>query len=47
MPLILRPTSRTGHFKLVGECYIHGIMRGEAVQMMKEGQYAVEDVTVV
>ncbi|KAK4225149.1 heterokaryon incompatibility protein-domain-containing protein [Podospora fimiseda] len=31
MPLLLRPDSdRTGHYRLMGECYIHGIMFGEA-----------------
>ncbi|KAF1815964.1 hypothetical protein P152DRAFT_455687 [Eremomyces bilateralis CBS 781.70] len=31
VPYILRPTDRTGMYRLVGECYVHGIMQGEVV----------------
>ncbi|KAF2138402.1 uncharacterized protein K452DRAFT_217023, partial [Aplosporella prunicola CBS 121167] len=30
VPLILRRCESSGNFKLVGECYVHGIMEGEA-----------------
>jgi len=29
-PIILRPT-KTGTYNLVGECYVHGLMRGESL----------------
>lgn len=29
VPLLLRPVSYTGKFQLVGDCYLHGFMRGE------------------
>lgn len=33
-PLILRPlNSQAAEYELVGQCYVHGIMDGEAVQM--------------
>jgi hypothetical protein len=28
LPLILTQTEKSGHYKLVGECYIHGYMNG-------------------
>ncbi len=31
IPLILRPKNK--RFMLIGEAYVHGIMRGEAVQV--------------
>ena len=41
MPVVLRAhTSREGRtdYKLIGECYIHGIMEGEAIDIqVKEG----------
>jgi hypothetical protein len=36
--LILRPTGTSGdEFQLVGEAYIHGVMQGEAVADVQEG----------
>jgi hypothetical protein len=38
VPLILRPTGASGNeFQLVGEAYIHGVMQGEAVSNVQEG----------
>ncbi len=39
VPFIMRPcqSARGRHVRLVGEAYIHGIMRGEAVQMLQDG----------
>jgi hypothetical protein len=39
-PVILRPIG--DHFQFIGECYIHGIMRGEAMEDLKQGKYALE-----
>ncbi|EXJ61332.1 uncharacterized protein A1O5_11890 [Cladophialophora psammophila CBS 110553] len=33
VPFILRRTQREGYFKLVGEAYLHGLMRGEALSL--------------
>ncbi|PVH80545.1 hypothetical protein DL98DRAFT_515399 [Cadophora sp. DSE1049] len=40
VPYVLRPTA--GYYQLVGECYVHGIMNGEAMQVWKESG-AVEE----
>jgi hypothetical protein len=32
VPLILRPLEEHGGYQLVGECYIHGVMHGEATE---------------
>lgn len=41
MPVILRSVDR--HFQFVGECYVHGIMRGEAMDDLKKGVYDTND----
>ena len=35
VPLLLRPVEdgADGHYRVVGEAYIHGLMQGEAVKM--------------
>ncbi|KAL9108908.1 MAG: hypothetical protein Q9187_008233 [Circinaria calcarea] len=42
MPLILRPVE--DGFQYVGECYIHGLMDGEAMQWLERGECPLEDV---
>ncbi len=32
VPFILRPTPELGVYRLIGECYVHGIMQGELLQ---------------
>jgi hypothetical protein len=32
VPLILRPV-KDGRYRLIGEAYVHGIMRGEALRV--------------
>ena len=46
VPFVLRPVSGGG-YKLVGDAYVHGIMRGEAVAMMKNGGLVEEDIVIV
>ncbi|KAK8075761.1 hypothetical protein PG997_010424 [Apiospora hydei] len=36
-PFVLRPTGG-GDFLLVGECYVHGIMQGQALVMLDKGE---------
>lgn len=44
--LVLRPVDGGG-YKLVGDAYVHGVMRGEAVTMMKNGDFVEEDIVIV
>ncbi|KAL2276033.1 hypothetical protein FJTKL_01427 [Diaporthe vaccinii] len=36
VPFLLRPQAKSGHFKLAGEIYIHGIMKGAAMNTMED-----------
>lgn len=36
VPFVLRPNGTSGQWKLVGECYVHGIMNGEGIQMWEQ-----------
>jgi hypothetical protein len=39
VPFILRPETG-GHYTLIGECYVNGIMHGEALEMgLKEREF--------
>ena len=37
MPFVLRPWN-DGKFLLVGECYVHGFMQGEALELLERGE---------
>lgn len=41
MPFLLRPWN-DGKFLLVGECYVHGLMQGEAIEMLGRERIAEE-----
>jgi hypothetical protein len=45
MPFCLRPCGR--HNLLVGECYVHGLMGGEAMEMLKRGEVEEEEFDVI
>lgn len=45
VPVILR--KQGSHYIFIGESYVHGIMDGEAIQMMNEGHLVEEDFTLV
>ncbi|KAK4065397.1 hypothetical protein Trihar35433_7517 [Trichoderma harzianum] len=47
MPFCLRPCLDSHRYLLVGECYIHGFMNGEAVEMLDEGRLCDEMFEVV
>jgi hypothetical protein len=42
MPFVLRAKGK--HYQLVGECYIHGIMYGEAMTEVNEGNLLAEEI---
>ena len=42
-PLIIRPNG-FGH-QLIGSCYVHGIMDGEALENLKAGVCHLQDIT--
>jgi hypothetical protein len=44
-PYILRPTT-ADHFLFVGACYVDGIMSGEAIKMVEEGNLEAESFTL-
>jgi hypothetical protein len=44
-PVILRPQGDS--FRLIGECYIHGVMNGEVIDELEAGKYQLQDVTIV
>lgn len=44
VPFLLRPSETGGEFELVGECFVHGLMSGEALSMedVKLQRFALE-----
>lgn len=40
-PFVLRPS--LGKYRLVGQCYVHGIMFGEAMEELRSGKYELRD----
>ena len=44
MPVILRDLGDGQHFEYVGECYVHGLMHGEAMGWLEKGDRELQDV---
>jgi hypothetical protein len=44
VPLIIRLEANGDYYKLIGECYIDGIMDGEAMEWLKMGQVQLETI---
>jgi hypothetical protein len=44
MPLILRP--KRAHFKVVGGCFVEGLMKGEVAEGIKEGKYEMREIVL-
>jgi hypothetical protein len=45
MPLCLQPWGR--HYLLVGECYVHGLMDGEVMEMLEQEKVAEKEFHIV
>ncbi|KAK0103167.1 hypothetical protein ONS95_014965 [Cadophora gregata] len=45
-PVILRPGKITGQYKVVGECYVDGFMKGEAIQGLDSGEFQLQQITL-
>jgi hypothetical protein len=46
MPFVIRCSDSNGKFHLIGECYIHGIMRGELASMVERESLAIKDIVL-
>jgi hypothetical protein len=44
-PVVLRPSGND--FKYIGECYVDGLMDGEAVEAATRGEYKEREITIV
>jgi hypothetical protein len=44
VPVVLRPLGNA--YKLVGHCYVHGIVKGETFEGLEKGEYKLERVTL-
>lgn len=49
VPFIIRPVpdAETPRYVLVGECYIHRFMKGEAIDKWKNGENSLQDILLV
>jgi hypothetical protein len=45
VPYVLRPND-DGTYSFLGECYVHGLMDGEDMKMLEEGEAKVEELTL-
>ena len=43
VPFVLRPLERGGSYRLIGDCYVHGMMNGEALQA---SNILVQEITI-
>ncbi|KAF2187568.1 hypothetical protein K469DRAFT_685478 [Zopfia rhizophila CBS 207.26] len=46
VPVVLRPKPDTGHFEVVGECYVEGYAKGEARKAVDEGKFSIQKITL-
>jgi len=44
IPLVLRKCEGEQSYQVIGECYLHGFMNGEALEDLRSGSVKVEDV---
>lgn len=45
MPVVLRPVENE-RYEVVGECYVDGFMKGEAMEALDSGKYKLESITL-
>jgi len=45
VPIILRPVGN--HYALIGEAYIHGIMKGEVMEKLDKGNFKLQDFVMI
>jgi hypothetical protein len=45
-PFVLKPASNN-RYKVIGKCYVHGMMDGEAMDDLADGKYKLQDITMV
>jgi Heterokaryon incompatibility protein (HET) len=43
IPLVLRQRKDESSYEVIGECYLHGFMNGEALQELDSGKFEIED----
>ena len=46
VPVILRPSTTSSGFRFVGECYIHGLMEGEYMQVVSERLLEPDEIEI-
>ena len=46
VPFILRRVNGGAEYKLVGEAYVHGLMRGEVTDMVRRAELHEEDIVL-
>lgn len=44
-PFVLRKVGNG--YTLIGDCYVHGLMEGEAIKMVEEGQLKLETISLI
>jgi hypothetical protein len=47
VPFVIRPLETEGHYLLIGECYLYGVMDGEAIKEWEAGKSNYEKREIV
>ncbi|PKS06077.1 hypothetical protein jhhlp_007911 [Lomentospora prolificans] len=49
VPFVIRPTDTKGHYILIGECYLYGVMYGQAMKEWESGEsgYTKKEIVLV
>jgi hypothetical protein len=46
MPFVIRRSDSNEKFRLIRECYVHRIMRGELASMVERESLAIKDIVL-